>query len=83
MGNKSDLQQRRQVPKNVAQEWCQNSGDIDFFETSAKNCENVDQVFTRIARLALQQDNSKSATAMPKLDLKPYEEEPQSSGGCC
>lgn len=83
LGNKSDLAARRQVPKNVAQEWCQNSGDIDFFETSAKNCENVDQVFTRIARLALQQDNSKAATAMPKLDLKPYEEEQQNQGGCC
>lgn len=83
LGNKSDLSARRQVPKNVAQEWCQNSGEIDFYETSAKNCENVDVVFTRIARLALQQENSKPSAAMPKLDLKPYDEEPQQSGGCC
>jgi len=83
LGNKSDLATRRQVPKTVAQEWCQNSGEIDFFETSAKNCENVDQVFTRIARLALQQDNTKASTALPKLDLKPYNEEQQNQGGGC
>jgi len=84
LGNKSDLAStRRQVAKATAKAWCAQKGDIEHFETSAKECENVDAVFLKIARQALQQEASKPAVTIPKLDLKDHDQSAQQKGGCC
>ena len=45
-----------QVPAKRIQAWCQNKGDIPYFETSAKEAINVNQAFQTIAQHALQQE---------------------------
>ncbi|XP_049851497.1 uncharacterized protein LOC126326081 [Schistocerca gregaria] len=49
VGNKSDLVSHRRVPIEVAQEFA-NSLNLIFLETSAKNSNNVEEAFTKMAR---------------------------------
>nr|XP_058925224.1 ras-related protein Rab-7b isoform X1 [Kogia breviceps]XP_058925233.1 ras-related protein Rab-7b isoform X1 [Kogia breviceps] len=51
LGNKIDLADR-QVPQEVAQDWCKEK-DIPYFEVSAKNDINVVQAFEMLASRAL------------------------------
>eukprot|EP00070_Physeter_catodon_P006573 XP_007114081.2 ras-related protein Rab-7b isoform X2 [Physeter catodon] len=51
LGNKIDLADR-QVPQEVAQDWCKEK-DIPYFEVSAKNDINVVQAFEILASRAL------------------------------
>lgn len=48
-GNKMDLENKREVSKQEAEQYAQENGCI-FFETSAKSGENVQQMFTQIAQ---------------------------------
>ena len=47
-GNKSDLESRREVSKQEAEDYAKENGCI-FFETSAKTGENIISIFTAIA----------------------------------
>eukprot|EP00010_Vexillifera_abyssalis_P008060 CAMPEP_0201545392 /NCGR_PEP_ID=MMETSP0173_2-20130828/1926_1 /ASSEMBLY_ACC=CAM_ASM_000268 /TAXON_ID=218659 /ORGANISM="Vexillifera sp., Strain DIVA3 564/2" /LENGTH=207 /DNA_ID=CAMNT_0047953791 /DNA_START=81 /DNA_END=704 /DNA_ORIENTATION=- len=48
VGNKSDLEDKRQVAKETAQEFADDL-QISYIETSAKNATNVDETFIKIA----------------------------------
>jgi Ras-related protein Rab-7A len=52
IGNKSDLEDKRQVPERTAQQWCRNDGTA-YFETSAKQNTNVLEAFQAVADAAL------------------------------
>ncbi len=45
LGNKIDLENQRVVSQKRALAWCQNKGNIPYFETSAKEAINVEQAF--------------------------------------
>lgn len=47
-GNKADLEERRQVPTEVARTFAEEE-NLLFFETSAKDAKNVSEIFTAIA----------------------------------
>ncbi|XP_028264655.1 intraflagellar transport protein 27 homolog [Parambassis ranga] len=49
VGNKSDLSARREVQESVAKEWAQSQG-LEYHETSAKEMENCDAPFRRLAQ---------------------------------
>lgn len=54
LGNKNDLETKRQVSKEEAEQIVNNIGDgIGHMETSAKDCVNVEDAFTELARKAL------------------------------
>jgi Ras-related protein Rab-7A len=57
LGNKVDVEEgKRVVTAKRAQAWCQQKGDIPYFETSAKEAINVEQAFQSIAKSALAQE---------------------------
>merc|ERR1712195_443035 len=76
-GNKMDLDSKREVPKNEAQSYAQDNNCI-FFETSAKTGENVNSIFTQIAKKLpknVQQTGNDSIQIVPQDDGE--------RGGCC
>jgi len=61
LGNKVDLEDKRNISAKRAQQWCAGKGDVPYFETSAKEALNIELAFQTIARNALAQE--------PDLDL--------------
>ena len=51
VGNKSDLAEdnRRQVSKEEAEEWCRANGVMEYVETSAKSGDGVERAFLEVA----------------------------------
>lgn len=49
IGNKKDLEDSRQVPKDVAMELATEIGALNFLETSAKTGEGVEEAFRQLA----------------------------------
>jgi len=86
VGNKSDLQENRQVPYEDAETMAQQLG-ISVFETSAKDSTNVDQAFYHIASQAIQNKVHKitrtKADGNVKLDGKDVGKDANKKGGCC
>ncbi|EGD78334.1 Rab7 GTPase [Salpingoeca rosetta] len=56
LGNKVDLKDNRAITENRAKSWCDEKGNIPYFETSAKEATKVETAFLTIARAALQQE---------------------------
>jgi len=50
IGNKSDLETKRQIAESDAQAYSERQGMLTFMETSAKNSTNVNEIFEMIAR---------------------------------
>ncbi|GMM33664.1 Rab family GTPase [Saccharomycopsis crataegensis] len=57
LGNKIDIDEsKRTVANKKAMQWCEEKGNIPYFETSAKEAVNIDQAFDIVARNAFQQE---------------------------
>ncbi|ANB11020.1 Rab family GTPase YPT1 [Sugiyamaella lignohabitans] len=50
VGNKSDLEDQRQVPYEEAKQWADSNGISHFLETSAKTGDNVLEAYTSVAQ---------------------------------
>jgi small GTP-binding protein len=48
VGNKADLAEGREVPREEAEEWARDKG-YEFYETSAKTAQGIRQLFHRVA----------------------------------
>jgi small GTP-binding protein len=49
VGNKCDLENERQVPRDEAQKFCEKN-NLSYIETSAKTSENIEKVFIQVAQ---------------------------------
>jgi small GTP-binding protein len=79
VGNKCDMERR--VDKEDAQELA-NEFEVEYFETSAKTGEGVEQTFVRLTTLILESQRVQSVAATSvKLPAKAGRKE--SAGGCC
>lgn len=78
LGNKIDLADR-QVPQEVAQDWCKEK-NIPYFEVSAKNDINVVQAFEMLASRALSRYRNTENYLTDSIKLSP---EDQSRRRCC
>ncbi len=56
LGNKCDKTEERKVSESKATQYCSSRG-IPYFETSAKDNNNVDKAFEEVARLAHKRDS--------------------------
>lgn len=60
VGNKSDMEEDRAVPRAKAFQLAQSWGQKPYFETSARRRTNVDEVFLNLCRQILQKDNART-----------------------
>lgn len=58
VANKSDLENERQVPPEMGVQVANSWGKTPFYETSAKYCLNVHQVFTDLVRQIMRRDSA-------------------------
>nr|AAZ14933.1 putative GTPase [Coprinellus disseminatus] len=57
LGNKVDEDLgKREVSKEQAKEWCRANGNLTYFETSAKECINVEEALASVVAAALEQN---------------------------
>lgn len=99
IGNKSDLDHRRQVSREEGESWARNNGLI-FMETSAKTADNVINAFTETSARIYQKiekreidpnneaygikiGNTPAANDRVRPGTGPKQPPPQESGGCC
>ena len=84
VGNKCDRESERKVQKSKAEMWCQNNGELQFFETSAKNDVQVKDAFQIITALAADQVKEEEIYIPPTIDLnKAKKPKNRQSNGCC
>ena len=50
VGNKSDLTPPRKIEREVIDEYCKNNSIENYYETSAKNGENIHEMFKKIVK---------------------------------
>uniref|UniRef100_A0A914EE20 Uncharacterized protein n=1 Tax=Acrobeloides nanus TaxID=290746 RepID=A0A914EE20_9BILA len=87
VGNKSDMENKRQVPYNSAKEYADQLR-ITFIEASAKSAKNVEQVFITMAteikeRLGPKPDIGRPYTPAEIIDPSQPIEPGKKSSGCC
>ncbi|MHA1379857.1 MAG: Rab family GTPase [Candidatus Helarchaeota archaeon] len=61
IGNKKDLENERQVSKENIEEKARAIGALDYFETSAKTGEGVDEAFTKLTQASIKYFESLNA----------------------
>jgi GTPase SAR1 family protein len=88
VGNKKDLEDKREVPYNEAKELADHF-NVKFLETSAKESLNVEDAFTNITR-EIESKIAKNPTAKTnahsggvKLNKKTNKITKDKKGGCC
>ncbi|GAB9476521.1 hypothetical protein Gpo141_00013585 [Globisporangium polare] len=78
-GNKSDLEEKREVPASQARAYAEEIGAL-FIETSAKEDRNVSDLFIQISQALPTASNE--SNALPEI-VDPYGGGKKKSGGCC
>ena len=67
VGNKIDKNQCREVSSAEALKWCQKNNNIPYEETSAKENQNIDLVFHKIAVNTLAKNVDNQDISPPKV----------------
>ena len=65
VGNKSDLEDKREVPRNAAEDFATENG-IMYIETSAKTGDNIENTFIKLVNMI--QEKIKNGTIDPKIE---------------
>ena len=85
IGNKSDLDEEREVPFDVAKQLATEYG-LEYVETSAKSGLNVDSAFEKLCKQVLyggKEVNRDSTFSLRKSENKEGKEKEISSKKCC
>lgn len=62
IGNKTDLEEQRRVGSIEARKFCQQNGNMIFYESSAKNNKNVENAFRDLGASAVKRQMSINPT---------------------
>jgi len=83
LGNKIDLESTKQrvVSSKRAMTWCQEKGNIPYFETSAKEATNVEKAFLEVVRNALEME-AEMDNIDDDMDIVPIHSDADKSYGC-
>lgn len=71
VGNKSDLGEDRAVTHNRAIQLSQSWGRVPFYETSARNRLNVDEVFMDLCRQIMRKEIAEGTKATKQVPINP------------
>ena len=69
IGNKCDLEEKREIPKDERQAFAYRNG-MQFMETSAKNNTNVTEAFEALAKIMVESSNKKNTIKIEKKTIK-------------
>mmetsp|Transcript_9793 Transcript_9793/g.11090 ORF Transcript_9793/g.11090 Transcript_9793/m.11090 type:complete len:207 (+) Transcript_9793:46-666(+) len=84
LGNKCDKEGDRKVAKTVGEKWCKTHGNIELFETSAKDNVNVEGAFQVIAKAAATQDKEEEIYFPKTVQLNSDKnKQTKKNEGCC
>lgn len=82
VGNKSDLTQNREIPKHVGEAFAQRH-NLMFFETSAKDSENVEKIFYHIAESLTKTARQYTLTPRPQNYTLTDTQNETKKSSCC
>ena len=84
MGNKCDKDDERAVDRQVAEDFCGEHGGMPYFETSAKDNQQVSEAFLEAVRLAAEQHKDDEPDIQPAMIMRPnVAKKPQNDGCNC
>jgi len=88
LGNKYDLSNSRVIPKERIQAFCKATGNIPYFEVSAKEAHNLEQAFQNIVELAWNYEKAAVVKNYPANSVtvpiaSVDKTAPKEAGGCC
>ena len=81
-GNKCDLTTSREIPYHIGEAFAARH-NMKFVETSAKESENVETIFTEIAQSLLKQANEMYPNKIGTHNLMEKPSTAKISGSCC
>jgi Ras-related protein Rab-7A len=71
LANKADKESERKVSKEQAMKWVESQeGNVEFFETSAKNGDAVEEAFNKVALMAKEYKGETEYTPPPVVNLR-------------
>jgi len=73
VGNKSDLEDGREVSRAQAFQLSQQWGNVPYFETSARRRSNVDEVFVNLCRQIMYKDRQRAQAPAQEADWRRYD----------
>eukprot|EP01088_Endostelium_zonatum_P004649 TRINITY_DN15964_c0_g1_i1.p1 TRINITY_DN15964_c0_g1~~TRINITY_DN15964_c0_g1_i1.p1 ORF type:complete len:206 (+),score=62.64 TRINITY_DN15964_c0_g1_i1:122-739(+) len=82
IGNKTDLEDQRQVTQKDLNDWCKSHGGLLGLQTSVKDCINVDKAFQSIVQLIVSKMEPTLIKFDTGLDIAAQPAKPADQG-CC
>ena len=82
MGNKCDKEDERAVDRQVAEDFCNQHGNMPYFETSAKDNQQVSEAFLAAVKLAAEQHKEEDVYVPPAMVMRPQMQKKQQNDGC-
>jgi GTPase SAR1 family protein len=82
-GNKCDLSSQREIPYHIGESFAQRN-NMRFIETSAKDSQNVEEIFLEIANTLTKQANETLVNNKKQtVNLNPNTSKINNSSSCC
>ena len=81
LGNKSDITESIKVKDEDIKKYCNSHNNMSYFSVSAKNNENVEEAFKKVADLAFKRNTENEEVQLP--DIKPLQVQKMPQGGGC
>lgn len=76
VGNKSDLDDRREVTKEEVAAWSE-ANNVEYIETSAKECENIEEAFIRLSKMLIRREEVREAEKQRLKERRGKKQQPQ------